>query len=60
MWPFVDFTHENGATRIVTGSHQWGDRFPNADDPIVDVEMPAGSALGYVDGRHPKRLLSTR
>jgi ectoine hydroxylase-related dioxygenase (phytanoyl-CoA dioxygenase family) len=48
MWPLVDFTEANGATRIVLGSHAWTDRFPNADDPIVQVEMPAGSALVYL------------
>jgi ectoine hydroxylase-related dioxygenase (phytanoyl-CoA dioxygenase family) len=48
MWPFVDFTEANGATRIVTGSQHWGDRFPSADDPVVDIEMRAGSALIYL------------
>jgi ectoine hydroxylase-related dioxygenase (phytanoyl-CoA dioxygenase family) len=48
MWPLVDFTEANGATRIVLGSHAWTDRFPSADDPVVNVEMPAGSALVYL------------
>jgi ectoine hydroxylase-related dioxygenase (phytanoyl-CoA dioxygenase family) len=48
MWPLVDFTEANGATRIVAGSHLWGDHYPSAGDPVVNVEMPAGSALVYL------------
>jgi ectoine hydroxylase-related dioxygenase (phytanoyl-CoA dioxygenase family) len=48
MWPLDDFTAENGATRIVPGSHRWIDERPTADTPTVDVDMPAGSALIYL------------
>ena len=48
MWPLVDFTEANGATRIVRGSHQWVDKFPGPDEPTVAVEMRAGSALVYL------------
>jgi ectoine hydroxylase-related dioxygenase (phytanoyl-CoA dioxygenase family) len=48
MWPLDDFTIENGATRIVSGSHRWSDRQPGPDDAVTAVEMPAGSALLYV------------
>jgi ectoine hydroxylase-related dioxygenase (phytanoyl-CoA dioxygenase family) len=49
MWPLDDFTAENGATRIVRGSHRWtDDRRPGAGDDVVVAEMPAGSALLYV------------
>jgi ectoine hydroxylase-related dioxygenase (phytanoyl-CoA dioxygenase family) len=48
MWPLVDFTEANGATRIVRGSHQWIDKFPAPDEPTVAVEMSAGSALVYL------------
>jgi len=48
MWPLDDFTVDNGATRIVTGSHRWTDRFPTADDAVTVVTMPAGSALLYL------------
>jgi len=48
MWPLDDFTVENGATRIVRGSHRWTDRQPSPDDEVTVVEMPAGSALLYV------------
>jgi ectoine hydroxylase-related dioxygenase (phytanoyl-CoA dioxygenase family) len=48
MWPLDDFTVDNGATRIVRGSHRWTDRQPGPDDAVTQVEMPAGSALLYV------------
>ena len=48
MWPLDDFTAENGATRIVLGSHRWTDRLPGPDDDVAVVEMPAGSALLYL------------
>ena len=50
MWPFDDFTIENGATRILPGSHRWEPgRRPTADDEVdvVQVEMRAGSVLFY-------------
>jgi ectoine hydroxylase-related dioxygenase (phytanoyl-CoA dioxygenase family) len=48
MWPLVDFTEANGATRIIPGSHHWGDRYPGPDDLPVSITMPAGSALVYL------------
>ena len=57
---FVDFTHDNGATRVVPGSHRWPDRWllPSeqaaSPDPVPDqvavAEMPAGSAVVYSGG----------
>jgi ectoine hydroxylase-related dioxygenase (phytanoyl-CoA dioxygenase family) len=57
---FVDFTRDNGATRVVPGSHRWPDRTwspaeqmtqPPPDPAlVVDVEMPAGSAVIYLGG----------
>src|SRR3984957_19684500 len=56
----VDFTRENGGTRIVPGSHRWPDRdlspaeqFAHARptaEQIAVAEMPAGSAVVYTGG----------
>lgn len=44
----VDFTAENGATRVVPGSHQWDrERQPSAAE-LVPAEMKAGSAVVYL------------
>jgi ectoine hydroxylase-related dioxygenase (phytanoyl-CoA dioxygenase family) len=48
MWPFDDFTAENGATRLVPGSQRWIDELPAADEETIAVTMPAGSAMMYV------------
>ena len=55
MWPLDDFTEANGATRIVPGSHRWGDEFPGPDTETVAIEMPAGSALDL-----PRQRLARR
>jgi ectoine hydroxylase-related dioxygenase (phytanoyl-CoA dioxygenase family) len=57
---FVDFTRDNGATRIVPGSHRWADRLlspaeqmmqpPPSPDSIAFAEMAAGSAVVYTGG----------
>jgi ectoine hydroxylase-related dioxygenase (phytanoyl-CoA dioxygenase family) len=58
---FVDFTRENGATRLVPGSHRWPDRLlspaeqmmgqpPPEPEQIAYAEMPAGSAVVYIGG----------
>jgi ectoine hydroxylase-related dioxygenase (phytanoyl-CoA dioxygenase family) len=48
MWSFDDFTVENGGTRFVEGSHRWEPgRRPRPDEPVVQVEMPAGSVAFY-------------
>ena len=47
MWAVTDFSAENGATRIVPGSHLW----PSGQNPVAGTEMPmpmpmaSGSAL---------------
>jgi ectoine hydroxylase-related dioxygenase (phytanoyl-CoA dioxygenase family) len=57
---FVDFTRDNGATRVVPGSHRWPDRQLSpaeqmtrtspTPDQIAYAEMPAGSAVVYTGG----------
>lgn len=44
----VDFTADNGATRVAPGSHRWPrDRVATPDD-LVAAEMRAGSAVVYL------------
>jgi ectoine hydroxylase-related dioxygenase (phytanoyl-CoA dioxygenase family) len=44
----VDFTAENGATRVVPGSHRWDwERMPQAHEFAV-AAMPAGSGVIYL------------
>jgi ectoine hydroxylase-related dioxygenase (phytanoyl-CoA dioxygenase family) len=44
----VDFTADNGATRVAPGSHRWpADRVPT-DADLVPAEMRAGSAVVYL------------
>lgn len=46
IWALTDFTADNGATRIVPGSHrQPGHPDPDDDSMAVAAEMPAGSVL---------------
>ncbi len=48
MVALVDFTADNGATRVVPGSHRWeSGRYPT-DDELVVAEIPAGAALIYL------------
>jgi ectoine hydroxylase-related dioxygenase (phytanoyl-CoA dioxygenase family) len=51
MWMLDDFTAENGATRIVPGSHRKGEGpMPTIEACGVPVEAPAGTAMVF-DGR---------
>lgn len=47
LWAVTDFTAENGATRIVPGSHLWEEERQPITDEVVAAEMPAGSAIIY-------------
>lgn len=48
MAALTDFTRENGATRMVPGSHRWEDGRAATADEIVPAEMPAGSLLVWM------------
>jgi ectoine hydroxylase-related dioxygenase (phytanoyl-CoA dioxygenase family) len=45
MLAISDFTEENGATRVIPGSHQWDDERMPTQEETVPAEMAAGSAL---------------
>jgi ectoine hydroxylase-related dioxygenase (phytanoyl-CoA dioxygenase family) len=48
MFALSDFTKENGATRVVPGSHLWEPGREPKPEEITQAEMPAGSALFYL------------
>lgn len=45
MLAISDFTEENGATRVIPGSHLWDDERMPTQEETVAAEMRAGSAL---------------
>jgi ectoine hydroxylase-related dioxygenase (phytanoyl-CoA dioxygenase family) len=48
MVALVDFRVDNGATRVVPGSHRWPrERRPEPDE-LVDAVLPAGGAVIYL------------
>jgi ectoine hydroxylase-related dioxygenase (phytanoyl-CoA dioxygenase family) len=44
----VDFARENGATRLVPGSHRWERGRAASEADMACAEMPAGSAVVYL------------
>ena len=48
MWALSDFTAENGATRVIPGSHRWDDKLRPTSEETVPAEMPKGSVLIYL------------
>jgi Phytanoyl-CoA dioxygenase (PhyH) len=47
IWAVTDFTKENGATRVVPGSHLWEEGRGAHEDEITYAEMKAGSVIIY-------------
>ena len=48
FWPLDDFTEENGATRVIPGSHLKGPHPDDAEQPSYPAEMPRGSIVVYL------------
>ena len=47
IWAMTDFTEENGATRIIPGSHLLDDKLQFTESDTVPAEMSKGSVLFY-------------
>lgn len=47
-WALTDFTAENGATRVIPGSHQWQEPGRSTTDGSAQAAMPKGSVLVYL------------
>jgi ectoine hydroxylase-related dioxygenase (phytanoyl-CoA dioxygenase family) len=48
MWAMTDFNEQNGATRVIPGSHRWADKLRPSGEQTVPAEMAKGSVLFYV------------
>jgi ectoine hydroxylase-related dioxygenase (phytanoyl-CoA dioxygenase family) len=47
LWAMTDFTEENGATRVIPGSHLFDDRLEFGTADTIPAEMEKGSVLLY-------------
>jgi ectoine hydroxylase-related dioxygenase (phytanoyl-CoA dioxygenase family) len=48
MWAMSEFTEENGATRVIPGSHRWTDKLRPTPEETIPAEMQKGSVLFYL------------
>jgi ectoine hydroxylase-related dioxygenase (phytanoyl-CoA dioxygenase family) len=47
IWAITDFSTENGATRVIPGSHRYADKLKFGEEQTEPAEMAAGSVLFY-------------
>ncbi|HEY8123717.1 MAG TPA: phytanoyl-CoA dioxygenase family protein [Myxococcota bacterium] len=47
IWAISDFSAENGATRVIPGSHRFADKLKFSEEQTEPAEMAAGSVLFY-------------
>lgn len=47
IWAMTDFTEENGATRVIPGSHLFEDKMQFEEKDTIPAEMTKGSVLLY-------------
>ena len=48
IWAATDFTADNGATRVVPGSHKWPRDRVAIEDEVAQAVMPRGSMVVYL------------
>lgn len=48
IWALSDFRADNGATRVVLGSHHSDESYEPDEDDFVQAEMPRGSVFMYL------------
>jgi ectoine hydroxylase-related dioxygenase (phytanoyl-CoA dioxygenase family) len=52
IWAIDDFQKDNGATRLIPGSHRWNDETKPEEDQCLFAEMPKGSVLLFDAALH--------
>lgn len=48
IWALSDFTADNGATRVVVGSHKSDENYEPDENNFVQAQMPSGSVMIYL------------